>query len=74
MTDLLLEGARVAVGAAVAYALLHLRVSFLERSQHDLLERTEDCLKALNERIDALSQLASRLEGYVAGVKNGREE
>jgi hypothetical protein len=67
MTDLLLEGARVAVGAAVAYALLHLRVSFLEKSQHDLLERTEDCLKSLTHRVDDLQRLTARLEGYLQG-------
>ena len=73
MTSLLVEGARVAVGAAVAYLLLHLRVSSLERSQRDLLERTEECLKSLNLRVDELQRLTARLEGYLAGRQNGHE-
>jgi hypothetical protein len=74
MTAIAFEVAKVAAGAAVAYFLLHLRVSYLEQSQRAFLDRTEKCLDELNVRIDELTRLASRLEGYVAGVKNGQSK
>jgi uncharacterized protein YoxC len=74
MTAIAFEVAKVAVGAAFAYFLLHLRVSQVEQNQRAFLDRTEKCLDELNARIETLTKLTARLEGYLAGVKNGRKK
>ena len=60
------------LAAGAAYGAMNARVRTLEKREDQHETHIDNCLSELNRRIDTLTALASRLEGYTDGVRNGR--
>jgi hypothetical protein len=68
----LLALAQALLAAGSAYGAMHARVRALEKTVTQMQDRIDSCLSELNTRIDDLTKLASRLDGYLNGLRNGR--
>ena len=60
------------LAAGAAYGAMNARVRLLEKCEDQHEAHFDRCLSELSQRIDTLTALASRLEGYVNGLRNGR--
>ena len=58
--------------AVATFGAMNARVRMLEKREDQHEAHFDKCLSELSQRIDTLTALASRLEGYVDGLRNGR--
>jgi biopolymer transport protein ExbB/TolQ len=65
--------AQALLAAGAAYGAMNVRVRMLEKREDRYEAHIDACLSELSRRIDTLTALASRLEGYTNGVRNGRK-